>query len=92
MSIHEKINYVEYPAKNLEATKAFFQSAFGWAFADYGPDYAAFSDQGIDGGFFRALCQYGTDTLDLMSGDERSREKLHIGSCIARTSKSSSSD
>jgi predicted enzyme related to lactoylglutathione lyase len=52
MPIHEKINYVEYPAKNLEATKAFFQTAFGWVFADYGPDYAAFSDQGIDGGFF----------------------------------------
>ena len=54
MTIHEKINYVEYPAKDLEATKAFFQAAFGWAFADYGPDYAAFSDQGIDGGFFRS--------------------------------------
>lgn len=54
MPVHEKINYVEYPAKNLEATKAFFQAAFGWVFADYGPDYAAFSDQGIDGGFFKS--------------------------------------
>jgi predicted enzyme related to lactoylglutathione lyase len=52
MSKHEKINYVEYPAKNLSATKAFFQAAFGWSFVEYGPDYAAFSDQGLDGGFF----------------------------------------
>ena len=54
MPAHEKINYVEYPAKNLEATKAFFQTAFGWSFEDYGPDYTAFSGQGLDGGFFRS--------------------------------------
>lgn len=54
MNSHEKINYVEFPAKNLEATKGFFQSAFGWAFVDYGPDYVAFSNQGLDGGFFKS--------------------------------------
>ena len=54
MNSHEKMNYVEFPAKNLEATKVFFQSAFGWAFVDYGPDYVAFSDQGLDGGFFKS--------------------------------------
>ncbi|MES2841853.1 MAG: VOC family protein [Pseudomonadota bacterium] len=54
MPAHEKINYVEYPARDLQATKAFFQAAFGWSFEDYGPDYVAFSGQGLDGGFFRA--------------------------------------
>ena len=44
MPAHEKINYVEYPARDLKATKAFFEQAFGWTFVDYGPDYAAFSD------------------------------------------------
>lgn len=52
MPAHEKINYVEYPARDLVATKRFFQDAFGWVFEDYGPDYAAFSGQGLDGGFF----------------------------------------
>ena len=51
---HERINYVEYPARDLDATKRFFQEAFGWAFVDYGPDYAAFAGQGLDGGFFRS--------------------------------------
>ena len=51
---HEKINYLEYPAKDIEATKAFFSKAFAWEFVDYGPDYAAFSNQGTDGGFYRA--------------------------------------
>ena len=54
MNQHEKINYVELPAKDLPATKAFFQSAFGWSFVDYGPEYTAFSDQGLDGGFFQS--------------------------------------
>jgi predicted enzyme related to lactoylglutathione lyase len=54
MNLHEKINYVELPAKDLAATKAFFQSVFGWSFVDYGPEYTAFSDQGLDGGFFKS--------------------------------------
>ena len=54
MNQHEKINYVELPAKDLAATKAFFQSIFGWSFVDYGPEYTAFSDQGLDGGFFQS--------------------------------------
>lgn len=54
MNEHEKINYVEFPAKNIQATKKFFTDAFGWSFTDYGPDYAAFSNEGLDGGFFKS--------------------------------------
>ncbi|MEH0664437.1 VOC family protein [Vibrio scophthalmi] len=54
MPQHEKLNYVELAAHDLEATKAFFSQAFDWRFTDYGPDYTAFADQGLDGGFFRA--------------------------------------
>ena len=54
MNEHEKINYVEFPSKDLEVTKAFFTAAFGWSFVDYGPEYAAFSNEGIDGGFFQS--------------------------------------
>lgn len=61
MHAHEKINYVEFPAKDLERTKSFFEAAFGWSFVDYGPDYIAFSDQGLDGGFFRSGLNARTD-------------------------------
>ena len=54
MNQHEKMNYVELPAKDLAATKAFFQSVFGWSFTDYGPEYTAFENQGLDGGFFQS--------------------------------------
>lgn len=54
MNKHEKINYVEFPAKDIEATKAFFTAVFGWSFINYGPEYTAFSNAGIDGGFFKS--------------------------------------
>lgn len=54
MDKHEKINYVEFPAKDIEATKKFFGSVFGWKFDDYGPEYIAFSNEGLDGGFFKS--------------------------------------
>lgn len=62
MPTHEKLDYVEYPARDLAATKAFFQAAFGWSFEDYGPDYIAFSGQGLDGGFFRSPKASDTST------------------------------
>ena len=54
MNNHEKINYVEFPSKNIETTKEFFTSVFGWSFVDYGPEYIAFSNAGIDGGFYKS--------------------------------------
>ncbi|MEL7334552.1 MAG: VOC family protein, partial [Cyanobacteria bacterium J06560_2] len=53
MNAHEKINYVEFPTKDLEASKAFFSEVFGWTFEDFGEEYTAFSDEGLDGGFFK---------------------------------------
>jgi len=54
MKAHEKLNYVEFPAGRLERTREFFGDAFGWSFEEYGPDYCAFADQGLDGGFYRS--------------------------------------
>lgn len=45
-----KLDYLELPATDMAAHKAFYASAFGWVFQDYGPDYAAFGE-GLDGGF-----------------------------------------
>lgn len=54
MSNHEKIDYVEFPATDLEATKEFFRNTFGWSFTDYGPEYCDFSNQGLKGGFYKS--------------------------------------
>ena len=61
MNEHEKMNYVEFPAKDISATKNFFSKVFGWAFEDYGPDYIAFADEGLDGGFYKSDMSASTE-------------------------------
>jgi len=53
---HHKINYIEFASTDIERTKQFYGTVFGWSFQDYGPDYVAFSaaSGGIDGGFYRS--------------------------------------
>ena len=58
----EKINYIELPARDIEGSKRFFSDAFDWRFIEYGPDYAAFEDAGIDGGFFSSDLTARTDS------------------------------
>ncbi len=58
---HEKINYVEFPAKDIEKTKKFFIETFGWSFVDFGPEYVSFTDAGLDGGFFKSELNSSSD-------------------------------
>ena len=37
---HHAIDYVELNVTDLEATRAFYATVFGWQFNDYGPTYA----------------------------------------------------
>lgn len=46
--------YLEFPSRDLDASKQFFTRAFAWTFTDYGPDYTAFANAGMDGGFFKS--------------------------------------
>ncbi len=51
MKTHHAIDYIEFPAGDLSKLKSFYGKAFGWAFQDYGPTYAALDNAGLDGGF-----------------------------------------
>jgi predicted enzyme related to lactoylglutathione lyase len=46
-----RIDYVEFSTTNMDDTKRFYSNVFGWAFTDYGPTYASFSDGRLSGGF-----------------------------------------
>ena len=46
---HHALDYVEINVTDLAATKAFYSAAFGWAFNDYGPDYAGIQSPDGDG-------------------------------------------
>lgn len=71
MSHPIKLNYVELPSIDIPATKLFFEKAFGWSFQDYGPDYTSFSNQGLDGGFYKSdlksVASNGSALLVLLS-------------------------
>ncbi len=81
MNVHEKINYIEFPAKNIETAKAFFSAVFGWSFTDFGPEYVAFSDAGIKGGFFKSntivSTEKGSALIVFYSNDlEKTQDKI----------------
>lgn len=46
-----QMDYIEFPATDIEATKRFYHEAFGWDFQDWGPGYTSFYDGRLGGGF-----------------------------------------
>lgn len=54
MPADKRIDYIELPAIDFDAVEAFYRSVFGWTFQDYGPEYRAFNDGGLDGGFYKS--------------------------------------
>lgn len=47
---HHAIDYIEFTVTDLERAKAFYGSAFGWRFTDYGPEYAGIQKEGGEAG------------------------------------------
>lgn len=43
---HHEIHYIEIVVTDMAEAKRFYQSAFGWKFTDYGPDYAGIQKSG----------------------------------------------
>jgi predicted enzyme related to lactoylglutathione lyase len=52
-----KINYLELPGDNFAVLAAFYEAVFSWKFTAYGPDYLAFTDGLLDGGFYKSALQ-----------------------------------
>jgi hypothetical protein len=46
-----RIDYIEMAATDVGAVRRFYEEAFGWKFTDYGPEYTAFEDGRLAGGF-----------------------------------------
>ena len=61
MDENERINYLEFPARDIDVAKNFFSSVFGWTFVDYSPEYTAFSNAGLDGGFYSSDLTVSTE-------------------------------
>ena len=46
-----RIDYVEFATTDIQDSKSFYSSVFGWTFTDWGPDYTSFDDGRLTGGF-----------------------------------------
>jgi uncharacterized protein len=51
--VHHAIDYIEIGVTDMAAAQAFYTSAFGWAFTDYGPGYAGIQGLGREVGGLR---------------------------------------
>lgn len=49
--MHSPIVYLELPSTDLAADKQFYASLFGWTFENFGPEYCAIHNAGLEGGF-----------------------------------------
>ncbi len=84
MNEHEKLNYLEFPAKDLDAVRGFFESVFGWEFTLYGADYMDSDGGGMMVGFYRdsktALTERGSVLVTFYSNDlAATEEKIKKG-------------
>jgi uncharacterized protein len=87
MNKHNTINYIELPAKDLDAIKNFYTKAFGWKFTDYGPDYTAFNDGVMDGGFTKGSVSGDTGPLVILYSENLEESLDTIKSCGATITK-----
>jgi uncharacterized protein len=56
-----QMDYIEFPATDIEATKRFYHLVFGWDFQDFGPGYTSFHDGRLAGGFNSEAKPAGAD-------------------------------
>jgi predicted enzyme related to lactoylglutathione lyase len=47
----QRIDYIEFNVADLARARDFYAAAFGWTMTDYGPEYCAFADGRLEGGF-----------------------------------------
>lgn len=71
-----QIDYIEFGVAEIARSKAFYGSAFGWRFTDFGPSYCEFDDGRLKGGFTTLspvapggalVVLYGDDLADLVA-------------------------
>jgi len=65
-----RFNYVELPVRDVPAARAFYAAAFGWDFADYGPDYASTTTGDTDIGLNGDAAQWTAQLLPVIEVDD----------------------
>src|SRR5690606_17098024 len=72
---------------NLEKIKAFYSQCFNWIFMDYGPNYIAFSESGLEGGFEKSDAKIVNGVLVVLYHQDLNLVKNNIVQCGGAISK-----
>jgi predicted enzyme related to lactoylglutathione lyase len=72
------INYIEFKANDLVEIKEFYTKAFNWSFIDYGPNYVAFSESGLEGGFEKTTTEIVNGALVVLYHEDLTEIKAQI--------------
>ena len=84
---HHTIDYIEFCAQDLEKVKTFYSQVFGWSFVDYGPEYTAFNDGKMEGGFGVGTPSKNTGALVILYSEalEKTQEAvMNAGGTISK--------
>ena len=81
--MHLKMDYIEFSCAQFAASKRFFEQAFAWECEDYGPDYQALHQAGIDAGMARGET---LAPLIVLKSDDLEEALAHIEACGGRIS------
>ena len=73
-----RINYVEFPVRDIEKSKSFYGTAFNWTFTDYGPNYCEFNDGQMKGGFELSEEVHPGQPLVVLYSDDLERTQTNI--------------
>lgn len=82
-----RIDYVEFGATDIEATKRFYSGVFGWKFTDYGSEYTAFEDGRLSGGFTTLAKAAGGNPLVVLYASDLEAMLASVKSAGGRVTK-----
>ena len=82
-----RIDNIEFNVHDIERSKAFYGTVFGWTFVDYGPTYTEFNDGRLAGGFTTGEPVKPGGPLVILYADDLSgvqRKLVDAGATISR--------
>ena len=65
-----RLNYVEFPVRDIAAAKSFYESVFGWSLTEFGPTYAATMTGDTDIGLQADASEATTAPLPVIEVDD----------------------
>lgn len=82
-----RITFVELPARDLGAARAFYAAAFGWALTDFGPSYSCTMTGDVDLGLQGDLDEAPAAPLPVLRVDDLEEAQAAVERAGGRVSK-----